>query len=955
VEFRILGPLGVAEDGHPISLGSGRQRALLAVLLLHRNQVVTADRLIDELWGERPAGTAANLVQVYVSRLRKALGKERLVTSGSGYVLRVDEGALDLDEFERLAEQGRRALEDGEAARAAELLQEALALWRGPALPDVVFEGIAQAEVGRLEELRLAVLEERIEAELGCGHHAVLVGELEALVAEHPFRERLRGQLMLALYRSGRQAEALELYRQTRRTFVEELGLEPGPALQELEHAMLAQDPFLDAPAATAAPKATRPIKPSLPVPPTPLIGREHELEEVVSLMRGGCRLLTLTGTGGTGKTRLALQAATELAQDFPDGAWWVSLARVRDAGRVVPAIADALGVSEPLDRYLPERRALLLLDNFEHVLDAAPAVSSLLSASPGLRVLATSREPLRLAAECEYPVLPLTRDEAVSLFHERARAVQPGFAADGVVAEICERLDFLPLAIELAAARVRLLSPELLLRQLEQRFALLTSGARDAPERQQSLHATLDWSYALLADAERALFARLSVFVGGFTIGAAQGVCDDGDVLTDLTSLVEKSLVRRTGDQAGEPRFVLLETIREYAAERLGEGADADQVRERHARWYAALAEELRQEWASEQGSRDRMLAIFAVERGNLHAALEWFSRAGDTGAQLRLASCSWIWFPGSASEGRRVLAELLEQTAAAPSADRLRALITASNLALDQDVEESLRLAEDALALARRVRDDAQQLDALEAIQRSANALDEARAREAALEGERLGRRLGRWTSVATFIINRAALDATYGDYAAAKLGLTEALSIAFEHGGSNALRAVVMLGLAQISCEEARLADAVDNLAGALRLLDPELDAYEWIFIDGIAGFSSIAVAAGDHRMAARLSAAAEAWRDRDGIALLPWEQSVHERTIEAVRAALPPGEILAARAAGAKLSVPEAVAEALSWIEESRLSVNAGENTGKAPSASTRSVNHAPGVDSPENVA
>jgi DNA-binding SARP family transcriptional activator len=494
VQFRILGPLEVLDDqGRPLALGGPKQRALLAVLLLDAGAVVSAERLVDELWGDAPPGSARSVLQVYVANLRKVLEPARarraagwvLRTRSPGYLVAVGPDDLDLGRFERLAEQGRAALAAGDAEKAAGLLRGALELWRGPALADVALEASGQAEVTRLEERRLAAVEDRIQAELALGRHHELTGELEALVAAHPLRERLHGQLLLALYRSGRQAEALAAYRRTRQVLAEELGIDPGRPLQELERAILAQDPGLDwTPAAVSASQRTSCRRPgTLPVPPTPLIGREQALAEVTALVRQGhTRLVTLTGVGGTGKSRLALQAAADLAGEFPDGAWFVALAPVADPQLVLATLAQALGVKEaggqPLQERLHEElralRLLVVLDNFEHLLAAAPAVTGLLAACPDLAVLVTSRAALRVSGEQIYEVPPLATpdlatlqdvtlpaggdgllaNDAVALFVTRARAVRPDFtltpANATAVATVCARLDGLPLALEL-------------------------------------------------------------------------------------------------------------------------------------------------------------------------------------------------------------------------------------------------------------------------------------------------------------------------------------------------------------------------------------------------------------------------------------------------------------------------------------------------------------------------
>jgi DNA-binding SARP family transcriptional activator len=472
VQFRILGPIEALVDGSPASLGAPKQRALLALLLVSRGRVVSADQLIDGLWGESPPASALQSLQVYVHGLRRALGGERIETAGRGYRALVADEELDLDRFERSLERGRAALEADRPDEAAADLREALALWRGSALSDLPEEARRAAEAERLEELRLTALELRHEAELACGRHDAAVAELETLTAEHPYRERFLRQRLLALYRSGRQAEALEVYRNARRALADDLGLEPSPALQELERAILQQDPSLAAPAVPT--RSTRP----LPVPPTPLVGRRLELAAVSALFRDeGVRLVTLTGPGGTGKTRLALEIAHALEPELRDGALFVGLAAVASPELLVPTIAETLDVregerpvAEGVTDHLRERRMLLVLDNFEQLLAAAPFVADLLAAAPRLWVLATSRAPLRLAAEHEYPVPPfetpdaglpfeaLVQTDSLRLFAARARAVDPGFELDegsaSDVARVCTQLDGLPLAIELAAAR---------------------------------------------------------------------------------------------------------------------------------------------------------------------------------------------------------------------------------------------------------------------------------------------------------------------------------------------------------------------------------------------------------------------------------------------------------------------------------------------------------------------
>src|SRR5712691_10905835 len=477
-QFTLLGPLSVSRDGEPATIGGQKPRALLAVLLLEPNRVVSRDQLIDALWGEAPPDTARNTIQVYVSQLRKLLPDRMLETAPPGYRLIVDPETVDLFRFVRLCEEGRTRLADGDATGAAETLRAALALWRGAPLEDLPSEPFAHAEIARLEELRLAALEDRIDADLALARHGQLVPELERLVVEEPLRERPRAQLMLALYRTGRQADALAVYQRARKTLVDELGIEPGESLRKLERAILAQDPSLSvtATASTAPPRR-------IPTPPYPLLGREHELAALTELVgRDGTRLVTLTGPGGIGKTRLALELASRLAPDFPDGAAVALLASLQDPALVARTILEALELpesgrdpEEALIGTLSGSRLLLLIDNFEQVIAAAPTVARLLAAAPGVRVVVTSRAPLHVAAEHEYTVPPLADDEAAELFVTRAQAANPSFALSeqnaAAVAELCARLGGLPLAIELAAARSKLLPPVALLARLGNRL----------------------------------------------------------------------------------------------------------------------------------------------------------------------------------------------------------------------------------------------------------------------------------------------------------------------------------------------------------------------------------------------------------------------------------------------------------------------------------------------------
>jgi predicted ATPase/DNA-binding SARP family transcriptional activator len=704
VEFRVLGSLEVVAGGESLRLGTPRQRTLLGLLLVRAGEVVSCDRLVEELWDGDPPGTALHTLQGYVHRLRRVLGPEawRVLTRSPGYQLKVSAGELDAQRFQDLAGQGRRALVRGDPRAAADLLAAALGLWRGPLLADLAGVTALEPERARLEALRLTALEDRVEAELALGGHGALVGELEGLVAEQPFRERLWGQLMLALYRSGRQADALAAFHRARKVLDEELGIQPSRWLHRRQEQILLQDAALEAPEPLPPPRPQH----NLPARRSSFVGRRRELAELQGLLQSR-RLVCVTGPPGSGKTRLAVEVAACLLEAFPHGVFFVSLAEVADPALVRSAVATALGIPELPERpaaqaltdHLRSRRLLLVLDNFEHLLPAAVIVAQLLDAAPGLTVLATSRASLRLSGEQEYPLapLPLPRpnelaadpvgNDAVALFADRAMAVDPRFVLGAgnapLVGEVVARLDGLPLAIELAAARLRLFPLQELARRLSPAVPLLTGGPVDQAPRQQTLRDAITWSDRLLGPAERALFRRLGIFQGGFTLQAAEAVAHGSpvtDVAAGIATLVEASLLGRPVEP-DEARFSMLETIREYALEQLRAAGEDDQIGGRHASFYAGLLERAEPELTG--ADQAPWLERLEGEHANLQTALRWASQTGNTDLTLLMAARMWRFWQlrGHFADGRRRLEDVLA-TEGPASVPRAKALIGLAGL---------------------------------------------------------------------------------------------------------------------------------------------------------------------------------------------------------------------------------------------------------------------------------
>lgn len=698
VQIGMLGGLTVrTDDGMVAEVPGARLRGLLVALALEPGHTVPRARLVDWIWAEHPPSDAANALQRLVSRLRGALPNGLVERQTHGYRLTVNPEAVDAVRFERLIGQARNE----ENPRRVRLLREALGLWRGAAMQDVGLVGnmAFDAAVTRLERLRLTAMEDRFDAEVSLGHGTDLLPELTEAVAAHPLQERLVAALMRALASAGRNSEALLVYERAREELAEALGIDPAPELSALHVALLQGE--------VGQREENR--KTNLPAELTSFIGKDADAASVRELVTEH-RLTTVIGPGGSGKTRLATEAARTLLGDLPGGVWLVGLAAIGAEDDVAQATLSVLGLrerlfggpleAEPIDRVLAalrEQEALLILDNCEHVIESAATFAHrVLGECRWVRVLVTSREALGITGEALWPVEPLTvpQDDAepseiasspaVRLLRDRAGAVRKDLAVDAdtllTMARLCRALDGMPLAIELAAARLRTMPLNQLAHRIDDRFRLLTGGSRTALPQHRTLGAVIDWSWELLGEAERAVLRRLSVFSGGASLEAAERVCAGGavegrQVFELLTALTEKSLVLAEGGEA--PRYRMLGTIKEYTADRLAEAGESDPVRQAHLTYVTELAETA--EPHLRRSEQLDWLATLKVEHDNITAAMRGALAAGEAHGAMRLAAAAgWYWWlSGHKAEGNELITAAAETSGEVP--DQTRAAVYA------------------------------------------------------------------------------------------------------------------------------------------------------------------------------------------------------------------------------------------------------------------------------------
>ena len=902
VEFRVLGPVEALKRGQPVALGGPRQRTLLALLLLRHGRIVPVDELLDAIWANDPPDGAGTTIRSYVSRLRSTLGDGgTIAANASGYALHVDADTIDAAVFERLVRGANDDLASGRPRPAAEELARALSMWRGRAFGDLSDDGPLRVEAERLDELRLHAVEQRFEANLALGNAAELVDELEAAVAQYPFRERLWRLLMLGLYGSGRQADALAAYQRARMMLDDQLGIDPSPELQALEGQILRQD----------LPTFQRFGRhDNLPTFGTSFVGRATDLDELAARLRTE-RLITLTGVGGVGKTRLAVEVARCAVDLAADGVVFVDMASVASDEDLARAVARTLelrdlpgaGAIDLVTSELRHARAVVVLDNCEHVrVGAASLADTLLARCAEVRVIATSRIALGAERENEFPVAPLAvpderatvgelrASDAVRLLIERVAASRSrSIDDDQAVAEaarICRDLDGLPLAIELAAARAKAMSLSEIAGRLDDRFRFLVSWRRVSAARHQTLKQAIDWSYDLLAPEDQGVLAGLAVFAGGFTFDAAAAVCapgDDIDAIDAVTRLIDASLVvAEPSETEAATRYRMLETVRQYAADRLRESGRTDAVRAAHANFFRGLADRAEPELSGAEQAA--WFARLDDEHANFAAALSYLSERPPTDEALlefTVALTRFWYVRGHLTEARQALERALSASVSAATLLRRRGLTAAASIALLQgDYAEATRYAEASLEAARETGEDrlvANGLSNLGAIVLAAG--DHQRAETLLQDAVALAREVGDTRILALALNNLGDHSLTVGEYDRAEPLFAESLALLEQRGDTaNVARSLFNLGAVALMTE--RLNDAEERLRGSLDRSRETGDKEDLSW--SLLGLAALAAARDDPARAATLLGAATSLLAGMGADFKPFERRLHDET-------------------------------------------------------------------------
>jgi predicted ATPase/DNA-binding SARP family transcriptional activator len=981
MQFEVLGEPRVLRAGVPTRLGGRILQRLLAALLVDAPGVVARGTLVERLWGDEPPATATTALQVHVSRLRQALepdlgdgARSAIRTSGDGYALVIDRARIDAEHFESLVHDAEE-LAGVEPELALGDVESARALWRGRPWGTLADEVWLRSDVARIEELGRRADELWGDVQLALGRHELIVDSLARAVEAEPFREHRREQLMLALYRCGRQADALRAFQDARHTLAEELGIEPSPVLRALEQAVLVQDPSLESPPRSPRERPRH----NLPAALTSLVGREDDLRATRKELEA-YRLVTLTGVGGVGKTRLAVQSAADLVPRFADGAWLVELAPIADPDLVPGRVAGTFGLRERggqslmdmIADYLADRSLLLVVDNCEHVIDAAARlVDTLLNAAPHLHVLAASREPLGLPYEQVFrvPVLevPAPSDDtdadrlagsaAVRLFVERARAVTARFGLTAEnqadVAELCRRLDGIPLALELASVRIDSMTPAEIVHHLEHRFRLLGVDRKHAG-RHQTLRGTIDWSHQLLEKNEQTLFSRLSVFAGGWTITTARSVAtgsglDEPTVLDALAALVRKSMVVAEG-AAKMTRYRMLESLRLYAHERLASSGEEVAVRTRHAEHFTRLVESLSDDVRGPR--QEAAYGTLLTELDNVRAAFDWHLAAGDAVTALRLVRIlRTFWTELMPSEGVQRALAAVALGGNASAAARAGGLADAAWIGYVSGREECTRHAEESLAVSQAagVPPDPEALCTLAladvyagCFERSLARLEEATVASRAIDDP---------YEIAAALTGTCIVRAILGDTDGALAAGEEAVAIArdlgyvtqiaaslgalgFAWGARDLERGVALLdeslalksdttysALARVVCGHLRV--MLGDHDGALRLFGETLEIYgalgdAFYLPTSLEGTAAALCLRGRATAAARLLGASEEVRRKLTLPGLPIEIALRQSALEMVAALLAEDEREPELIVGRRWSVEETLAYALGEI-------------------------------------